>query len=87
MTREEIKERYHSDSVPNVMNVMFDEIVDFVCDNYDNFESITCENCEHCDIRTSGNYMSSVCINKLSDCILSQVSLGFGCNKFERKGK
>lgn len=35
MTREEIQEKYHSPDQPGVMHAMFDEVVDFVIDNYD----------------------------------------------------
>ena len=35
MSREEIQKKYHSPDQPGIMHAMFDEVVDFVIDNYD----------------------------------------------------
>lgn len=36
MTRQQIKDRFHSPNQPGIMHAMFDEVIDFALDNYAN---------------------------------------------------
>ena len=56
ITREELKTRYHSDNHPEIMNTMFDEIVDYVIDHY-NFK----RELSHADKEILGTKLKEQC--------------------------